>query len=429
MKKIIKISVIASALLGLSLIKAIDNAHFYRASNALYPIYEPRLTKPWLTSFDATVGHGSTDHAFGRHELHHATGCRTPLLNLYGPHNMHELGAGVPGKDPTNPLDLALINLEAVPTRECFGQLLFLGDFAITEANFIVTQNLTCGLFLQAHLPVRRISISCTRFRDLSPTDTIFPNAKTPQWVTFLSLFDQILERYNIDAGPVRERGVGDLSLLVGWSYHYNKTKIIDFFDACITIGCLTPTGKKKNEDKAFSLPLGYDGHVGFPLHVSAAFGCYGWLNVGFHAYALIFGDKTRTIRLKTNAAQNGFITLAQGSARVDAGTLWGAHGYFKADHIIKGLSLLVGYSFDEKSEDRLTVCDPTTFNGSIANSDQIHKRWFMHTIHFMGEYDFATEELPYGPRINAFFNLVAGGKRVFKTGAGGIGIGLDCAW
>ena len=52
-----------------------------------------------------------------------------------------------------------------------------------------------------------------------------------------------------------------------------------------------------------------------------------------------------------------------------------------------------------------------------------------MHTIHFLGEYDFSKEDNRFGPRINAFYNYVAGGKRVFKTGVGGFGFGVDIIW
>ena len=115
---------------------------------------------------------------------------------------------------------------------------------------------------------------------------------------------------------------------------------ILDF-----KLGMIFPTGKKQNVDSAFDIPFGYNGHLGFGASFDFAVGVYNWLTFGGYGGAIIFADKTREIRMKTDIRQNGFIKLAKGCATVDKGTIWYAGAFGKLDHIAAGFSVLGGYT------------------------------------------------------------------------------------
>ncbi|MCA9769770.1 hypothetical protein KC460_00165 [Candidatus Dependentiae bacterium] len=414
---------------------AIDDTHFYRATNFLPIYHEPHFAEKGLTSFDIFVSHGSTRKArahqddLKKDKCTKKDCCDLLLLNICGLHNMHKLGEGVPDKDPTNPADLALINLEALPGRDCFGKLLFGGEFNITEAYLFFTQNLARGLFIQAHLPIRHLEINCITFTDQSPTDSECPNINTPEWQTFLNIFDDILTRYNLDITDFKETAIGDTTLFLGYAYHYEDTEILDFFDVTLRVGVLIGTGKQKDQNKAFSIDHGYGGHMGIPFNAAAALGAYEWLTVGAHVHGTVFAKKTKEIRMKTSTAQNGFITLAKDTATIDKGSLWGAHMYLKADHVLHGFSATVGYSFSYKRDDFVCPCDLDIFDKCIVNSDCLFKEWKNHTFHLFIEYDFSTNRHHIGPRIGGFFNWQVGGTRVFKTHTGGSNFGIDMSW
>lgn len=257
---------------------ALDNAHFYRAA---YQGPEPRLEHPWLGSLEITFGGGTTSRGLN------GMGQSVPLLDIYGLYNMQILGQGVPNKDITNPLDLILILLEELPQRGTFGKFSYSGNFSMAEGMFFVTQNLDRGFFLQLHIPVRRLSINSIGFVDLSPNDDLCPNVNTPQWQAFLANFDAILTRYNLDTGPSSESGVGDISMLVGWTINYENTTWFDYLDATLKTGVLLPTGKKKNEDKVFDISLGYNGLAALPLSCTGSAGMYEWITVGGYIEAL----------------------------------------------------------------------------------------------------------------------------------------------
>lgn len=413
---------LASLCLSLALIsglRAIDNPHFYRAT---YFYGEPRLGKNNLSSWDVTLAHGSTNQ--GRN----GNGGKTCLLNIFGHNNMLALGEGVPCKSTTDPLDIALINLARLPSRGTFGQLIFNGTFSITEANIFFTHNFNCGLFVEAHMPIRNLQLSDICFKDLSPTDATCPNINTPEWQTFLTLFPQILHKYGLSLASIHHKGFGDASFLLGQTWNYQETEELDYIDFTIKGGILIPTGSTQNENLVFDIPLGYNGHIGIPLSLDLSFGCYDWLTFGVHGGILPFLHRLHTLRLKTNVNQNGFIKLAKGCASVRPGTIFEAGGYIKADHLCRGLSLLFAYSYARQNGTTVNPRSTGIFVPDVVCTDQLYRGWNMGTLNFIAEYDFSKEGCIFGPRVGLFYNRIINGKRIFDTNMVGGSLGLDIA-
>jgi len=213
---------------------------------------------------------------------------------------------------------------------------------------------------------------------------------------------------------------------MLGWTMNYEATEVVDFVDMTVKAGALFPSGKKRDPDKVFSLPHGYDGHFGLPFAFDIAVGFYEWLTVELHVDALVLFKHTRCLRMKTACEQSGMIKLAKGRATVDPGLIVQAGGYVQADHVVRGLSLTVGYSFSHRGDDKVCPCDTETFNTFIASSDEMFKRWKRHTLHFKAEYDFTKEDSRFGPRIGLFYNWHLKGERTFKTNTVGASFGLD---
>lgn len=398
---------------------SIDNPHFYRAN---FFWGEPRFQERWLTTFDMYLGGGGTRKARNN------KGHKVPLLNIFGLHNMQLLGQNVP-LDPQNNLDKILIDLEQVPARDNFGKLLFNGEFNLIEAVFNGYQNLDKGFFFQGYLPIRRLAINNIQFIDQSPEDSLFPNRDTPAWINFLNNFTAILNRYDLAIKNVHEIGIGDFSLLFGWTTNYQEAKYIDFFDVNVKLGVLFPTAKKKKIGNPFSLPLGYNGFYGLPFKFDCSLGYWEWLTAGFHIGALFLFERQKILAMKTSLNQNGFITLTKGKADVDPGTIWDVCSYLKADHFLKGLSFLVGYCYTQKDTDCIHPCNTDIFNPIVVIHDQLFKSWNMHVMHWIIEYDFAKNHSDIGPRVSLFYNWIVGGKRIFDTSVVAADVGIDVSW
>jgi len=399
---------------------AIDNPHFYRATN-LFP--EPRLEHDFLSTFDVTVSGGHTSQ--GRS----ANNTIVPLFDIYGLANIQKLNVNTPFINPNNFYDQLLNNLEKIPSRPGFATLSIDGSFHIIESNLSFAQNLKKGLFLFFYLPVRRLKLHDIRFIDLSPQDAIFPNKNTPEWQAVIQNLNPLLSHYGINTQSQTETGVGDLSSYLGWTHNYQETKSLDFIDISFMTGFLAPTEKKKKENKLFSLPTGYNGHWAFPLCGMLSIGYYEWITFGGYVNSLFFLNREQSMRLKTDCAQSGIIKLACGNVSVHRGPLVHTGLYFKADHFGHGFSFTTAYSFASQQKDTLTPKDCTQFNRSIINSDETLAGWNMHTFNFALEYDFARYGDTVGNRIGVFYNLQIAGARTFNTNIAGGMYGLDMSF
>ena len=399
---------------------AIDNPHFYRATNLLF---EPRLEHDYLTTFNATLAGGSTSK--GRS----CNNERVALFDIYGTQSFQAIAKDTFFNNADDPFDKLLHELAQLPSRFQFATVSIDGHFKIIEANLSLTQNLSHGLFLFWHIPVRKLTIKDISFIDLSPDDNIFPNKNTPVWQTIFENIYPLLKHYNLDANSTTSTGVGDLSCLLGWTHNYQETQVLDFIDFTLMTGFLAPTGKKRNENKLFSLSTGYDGHWAIPLCTAASIGFYEWVTLGTYINTLFFIDKNRAIRIKTNLEQQGIIKLACAHVSEHRGPLIHTGCYFKADHVGHGVSVTAAYSFATQRKNHLTQQLSALFDTQTIHEDSMLKGWNMHTLNFLAEYDFAREGSWVGNRIGLFYNLQIAGSRVFDTNIFGGTYGIDISW
>ncbi len=410
---IIAITMMAECLL------ALDNPHFYRATNMFL---EPRLEHDYLTTFNATLSGGSTSHGRSCNNV------LVPLFDIYGRQSFQYLNTNTQFSNPGNPFDQLLIDLAQLPTRADFATVSIDGHFNIVEANLSLAQNLSRGLFLFFHLPIRKLKISDISFIDRSPDDTLFPNKNTSAWQAVLQNIHPLLTNYGFNSCAMTSAGAGDLSCWLGWTHNYQETRTLDFIDFSFMTGFLAPTGKKRNENELFSLPTGYNGHWGFPLCTAASIGFYEWVTIGGYLNTLFFIDKKRAMRIKTDVQQQGLIKLACAHVSDHRGPLINTGLYFKADHVGHNVSVTTAYSFASQQKSRLTTHNEP-FDCNIINSDESLKGWNMHTINFLAEYDFAREGCDVGNRIGLFYNLQIAGSRVFDTNIFGGAYGIDISW
>lgn len=400
-------------------IKGFCDIHFYRAVPFLK---EPRLERPWLSSFDVWVGGGKTEKA------HDGSKNKVALFDLYGVHQMQAIGNGV-CKDFNNRLDNLIIKLSLLNSTPGFATFSIEGNFKSIEGGIRYTQNFERGLFLEFYLPIRSLTVDNLTFLDLS-ADNTYPNINDPYWIAFKKEFPTIMQEHGLSISEWKDHGCGDLSILGGLAISHQDTKEIDFIDLTMQTGIIIPTGQKQDLSKAFSLPFGYNKHWGIPLHFVSAIGAYEWLTVGMSIDILFLLAKSHEeFRMKSSAQQSSVLLLNKGQARVHPGTIWSVAPFIKADHVVRGLSLSAGYTYAHQKTTYLTPFDKAEFNYSIVNSDERYAGFTLHTLHASVEYDFTEQNWHYGPRIGITYNHQMSGKRCFKTYLASITSGLEIAW
>ncbi|MFC1894857.1 hypothetical protein ACFLYH_02815 [Candidatus Dependentiae bacterium] len=417
---------------------AIDNAHFYKSANlhkkstvGWFDELEKYDTLDWFTKIDFNYLYGDSGSCWDKN------GHSAPLLNSTGNYDMLYLMENVPVKPDFQHYATFLANAQIYHerTNSTFGQLKFDGKFELNEVNIDLRQNLVSGFFLEGHLPVRDVSLKNISYNDMSPETGIY-NKNMAQWRQFKNQLDVILQNYGLNSATKKysQTGLGDLSILVGWQgiKENKEDDTTRFLGLTLKGGILFPTGNKDKTDYVFSLPTGYNGHWGIPLAVEGEIGFLGWLTLSAHASAVFFfDDDNKTRRMKTFTKQQGYIKLLDGQAEEEKGTLWHIGADIKFDHLAKGLSFLVGYSYNRQEEDELDPKDTTHFIKSVVNSDPLLEAWYMHVLHFMLDYDFSVhmQDSKWAPRINVFYNYPFDGKRAFKTDTIGGGLGVDVRW
>lgn len=396
---------------------ALGTQNFYRAGGACKS--ETRPNKNWLTSANLDLNFGWTSKG------ENGSKNKVDALNIYGNHDLHSLLEGVPNLVLADNLKLIDLRDANAGGNSTYGKLLFKGKFVHLCADLTLTQNFKKGFFAEAVIPFRYLQVKNISWTD--QTDRTAGGELTKLDIVTADLVN-VLNVHNVSIADTKKASLGDVQINVGWT-HNNNTKNCDFIDTTIKAGVSVPSGKKKDENKAFSLAAGYDGHTALPVSFDMAVGMYEWLNWGAHVGGTFFLKDTKEIRMQTNTRQNGFIKLGLGKAKRDRGNLFDVGTYVKADHIAGGLSVLVGYNFVSQKSSSLKAENTTDFPTATINDDEMLKAWNAHTLNGTVEYDFSKDGKKCHPVVGLSYSRPVAGKRVFTTNTVAGSVGAHFTW
>jgi hypothetical protein len=396
------------------LLQAIDNPIFYRS--ALFS-GEPRLSRNYLHSIAINFLGGQSNCARNSNKK------KVPLLDIYGVQNMKDISLGVSDLSSTNHLDALLIQLPTLSNDPCFGKLSWRGHLNIFEVNFDALCNFDNGFFIRWYSPLRKVSLEGIRYTDLSsPADQ-----QIPEWSNFLRLLTPTMSQYHRSLEPIERSGFDNLSFFLGYTKNYTNTTHLDFIDMTGIAGIVVPTGKQTDHHRVFDIPLGYNNHYGVRLWADCSFGAFDWLTLGAHADVICFIPQWKRMSIKTAPSQQGFIKLAAATVKSMPHPLVTANVFFKADHLIHGFSFLFAYTYTQKFNDRISLCN-SSYNTCIANTDKQLQGWNMHTFNAAFEFDFASCR-SNGPRIIFSYNHIITGRSIINTDTVQGSFNFDYVW
>ncbi len=309
---------------------------------------EPHIARDGLLAVACNLDHGSTSHSYN------GAGDRVPLYRLWEPCDRAHSTAP------------------------------WVGKFSLTEIVLTGYQEFIKGLFVSWYMPARFLHIR--HARDL------------------LSASSQEL--------TTSARGLGDIAWSLGWAYNYEACEVLDFIDVTIQSGVALPTSRVSCAQSTFAVPLGYQGHTGFFGIADSSLGIFDWLTIGAHIQAIGFSDTyecvpycsdvTLACRPDAQHARPQYLVDRHPAAVVGL--------YTKADHLILGLSLLVGYSYMHQGARSVAGGGARLLPQTAA---AYFESWSMHTIHTSIDYDWATYDTIYAPRVSITYNTVVAGTRI----------------
>ncbi|MBA3954329.1 hypothetical protein H0X48_03375 [Candidatus Dependentiae bacterium] len=191
-----------------------------------------------------------------------------------------------------------------------------------------------------------------------------------------------------------------DSTALIGWTYNNENTTVLDFIDTTLKAGALLPTSNRPCTNNPLGIPLGYNNTWGIVGSATLSAGMYDWLTAGIHADGIIFPKKNRSI-----------------------GNVWRIGAYGKADHIYKGLSFSLAFTYEQQN--KLSKHNCTSKSLAIP----LIKGWSRSLVHLLIEYDFIRYECSCYPTISLIYNRHLTGKRVFQTNTLGAYLACSLSW
>lgn len=374
-----------------------------------------RFERKHLITCDLDVSYGSCKHA------HTSTKEKVNVLGIYNQEKLHLLGKNVPNQSLENLNTLILDALwHTVSPDPLYASLDFTGSFSSSLVSINAGFNITESFFLQCEIPVHHLKIKNPTYTDATPTES-----STIEWQTFLAHFDDILKNANLSRDGYSIKDCGDIKVAAGWARNVEEIGQLYSFDTLIQMGLVLPTAAAQKINKVFSIPAGNNKHTGIFFTFDTHAGITDYLTINFHAEQTVFNEKKVTRRVKTAAAQNGWIKLSQAPVTEEWGNKYSLGGYITYHY--DALACTTGYTYYHQNKHILVPEDTAAYSSTIINADPMLAAWSTHTWHIQVEYNMADTENIYHPRVALSYNHILQSHNTFlnHTMSGTLGLSI----
>lgn len=280
---------------------------------------------------------------------------------------------------------------------------------------------------IDVHVPIVRKQVSLAATEDL----TNVKNLPLPQdllvapRMPFIRNFMDQNGRLNTE--NVTATGLGDMAVILAWRNYFKQDKeLIRGVELFAQTGINLPTGKEREEDRAFSMALGSDAAFGIPVGLGLNVEFINTIKAGLNVDFLAYLDKTRERRLKTLAPQTELFLLNKGKATKDYGLNWQFYLYLQSYHFVGGLSAKAAYQYLRHDADKLTPRD-NGFSYDVINTSKRLSEWYAHNVIFSLDYDHVgSGDHLVTPQLGVFYKLPVGGKGVLGMQSVGVNLGAN---
>ncbi|MBM3886351.1 hypothetical protein FJ364_00320 [Candidatus Dependentiae bacterium] len=284
------------------------------------------------------------------------------------------------------------------------------------------------GLFaVDVHVPVVRKQISNISFADQTNTTLVPLIADLQVKKEMPNMLQNFEDLGLLHTGKWVATGLGDTAIMGSWRNWFRQDKeLVKGVELFAQLGVTLPTGKERDEDQMFSLPLGSDGAFGIPVGLGLNVQFINTFRAGLNIDFLAYLDKAKNRRLKTHQAQTDLFLLNKGDATKDYGLNWQFYLYLQSRHFIGGLSAKAAYQYLRHDTDKLTPRD-NKFSFDVVNAAANLQEWHAHNVIFSLDYDHInSSDTLVVPQLSAFFKLPVGGKSVIAAQTVGLQMGVS---
>lgn len=289
------------------------------------------------------------------------------------------------------------------------GHLRLTGQYLYETAVVSYSYHFAPEWFLRFRIPITHVSISQVKWVDLTENVT-YDDRLTRELVT--NNFAQNVATWgDLNIGPWSGSGFGDLFIYPHWQRVFLQEKEwLKEVGINARLGFLAPTGKKHNNQFAFSYAFGGDGAwaVSFGAGIDLKFKdlCRVGLDAAFeHAFA-----HTSVTRIMTDTAQTDFLFLQKARVTREYG-ITQMYNIFIEPQLLDTVAFRCAYQHIKHNKDRLFVLD-NNFSSLIANQAANLKEWSNHSFLLQLRYDNKGKRGVISPIITLFAQIPFNGKR-----------------
>lgn len=226
-----------------------------------------------------------------------------------------------------------------------------------------------------------------------------------------------------------RRHGPGDLTAMIEW---YNDFPQAKEFLRNVRIngrfGISFPTGLRRDIDKIFTIPFGYDGAFSLPFAGGLELTFVPGICIGFDVFLTQIFGRTATERIKTAVDQTSLLLLQKAEVFRDSGLKQEFSLWVGTKDLPLGLTTLIGYQYDKQGRSDLCLSS-NAFSNKIANTAPFLREWTSHQIILRADYDFGVLLPPDAcvlPRLSLYARLPFNGKQSALVNTIGISLALD---
>lgn len=374
----------------------------------------PMNIKIWIQGGSTSKSRNNTSH-------------KTELLNIYGNEKLAYMFQGVElnplvGSTYFNVAD-AMNAHDTTGFPSDYATIITSGKFSTASFGLSFETKLTEHFSIKACLPVSHFKIKDVELNYQGITDG--------EAIQLQETLPTILEKYNLQAGDVKDTTLGDIQLFSVATFERPADEHLGYASLQLSTGITVPSSHQKKITQAFYIPMGNNGHTGFSLNAKAKLALYEQIALKVSGSVEMFLKHDDIFRMKTDNRQNGFLKLQQGEAREKLGTKFDvnaavcAHGY-----LLDTLGGYIQYRYERQGTTTLTPVDTTIFNETTVNNDESLKAWQRHTLIFGLSYTPEYDYEYFTPRFALSYSQPVSGKRIFNafslSGSAGINFSLD---
>ena len=283
------------------------------------------------------------------------------------------------------------------------------------------------GVWLGAYVPLISMKIKNVQWVDQTQNLTL-DDALTHQLLTnnFAANVAQLGDGLSI--GDWSKTGVGDIGLFAGWRQGFLQEKQwLKEVLVNVRLGLVCPSGVKKNEDVAVSLPFGNDGAFSLPFAAGLDLRFRRFFWAGFDACFMPIFSHTRVRRIQTDTGQTDLLLLQKALARRDYGFTQMYNLYFEPI-IYRGFSIRAAYENIKHAQDKIYVLS-NLYASNVANASTALQEWTTHDFFIQAKWDTGVgrEQARFKPQMMVFAKIPFNGKRSLQVSL--VGFELTCSF